>query len=178
MAAVKRGQERRWQTAIHEAGHALARVRFNLYIGNTTIVQDGNILGASSGEESWGTRKCGEIEVLVFCAGYAAVVASGIATTKAIEGCWQDFDEAVRIIEYWGLDPLAAWQQRAVKMMQQPENIRAVELIASKLTEHQMIGPDYLACLVALSDGEVSEKDFSEYLARAKSEYGREPHLI
>jgi len=95
--------------AIHEAGHAVAHLRFGIEQDRVTIEpKDGN-LGSShaAGSESVWTKKAAPDMVLAYCAGYAAMVSAGYSDDDAREGCagsdTADFDEADELISKWGL---------------------------------------------------------------------------
>jgi len=160
------GTERR-HTAIHEAGHTVARVRFDLLIGTTSIEAKPleNNLGRADGEESWGTTDAAEIEIMVSCAGYAASVASGLDENTAAMGCAQDFEEATEIIEFWKLGTLDDWCKRTVEFMSKTENIKAVAVLADKLMEFGTIPPDHAGVLIELADGECTIEEWEQFLS-------------
>ena len=156
-------------TAIHEAGHAVAHVRLGLDHEGAHIVADGNgLLGAATGEGQahvWNTAGAERV-VLAFCAGYAALVASGGDHGQAVDGTGDDFEQAQELIDFWGLaGDLAVWQRRAVELMRKPENLAAVALVARHLQERKRLDGELVDVLVSVADGETTEEEFETYLA-------------
>ena len=157
------------QTAIHEAGHAVAHVRLGLDHDGADIVpsEDTGALGGAAGEgvsQVW-SRQRAEPGVLAFCAGYAALVAAGYAEGTAHLGTDDDFEQATNLIGYWDLDgTLADWKAKAVVLMSKPENVGAVRKVAEHLHLHTKLDGEYVAGLVDVADGETMEDEFAQYL--------------
>lgn len=155
-------------TAIHEAGHAVAHVRLSLSHDGAHIIpnRDG-LLGAAAGEgpEHIDDSHTAESVVIACCAGYAALVAAGHADEAARSGADDDFEQACQVIESWSLPGgIRAWQDRAVALMREPENVAAVALVAEHLMQHERLDGDYVDVLVEMADGAISEGEFAQYL--------------
>lgn len=156
------------QTAIHEAGHAVAHVRLGLDQEGADIIrnEDAGTLGGAAGEgvnQVWNKEQA-EPVVLAFCAGYAALVAAGHEDGAHL-GADDDFEQAEYLIEYWGLQgTLADYKAKSVEQMSAPDNIRAVGMVAEHLLEHKKLDGEYIRVLVDMADGEVTEQEFARYL--------------
>lgn len=156
------------QTAIHEAGHAVAHVRLRLDHDGAHIIPDGeSLLGAAAGEGQrhvWDKDQAGPV-VLACCAGYAACLAAGYADDKARAGTEADFVEAGEVIEHWGLDGgIEAWQSESAELMSRPENRAAVALVAEHLLQRKRLDGDYVEVLIGMADGITTEAEFAQYL--------------
>lgn len=163
------------KTAIHEAGHAVACCRFmpSRYVNMVTIIPDHEegYEGAHAPAESWDFDANAALnDVLYICSGYAACVAAGIESTLAAEGCDSDFDYAKQIIENWRLAPLEEHLSKAISLMQQPENLRAVRLIATELMEYRLLFSDEIEALIEVADANATEEDLARFriLSNAK----------
>ncbi|MCC7193920.1 MAG: hypothetical protein IT356_00010 [Gemmatimonadaceae bacterium] len=152
-------------TAIHEAGHAVAHVRHGIDQAWATIVPSEGSAGNVLADEGHWNRDDGEAQVLSYCAGFAALVAAGHSTQVAEIGCDDDFKKAVAIIEFWDLGNLDTWKARAVDLMQRPENVRAVALIADQLLARERVDADHVQVLVDVADGETTVEELAQYLA-------------
>jgi len=151
--------------AIHEAGHIVAYIRLRIDCGGASIIQNDDSLGRADGEGCAYTQDDAVARVLATCAGYAALVAAGYPEGSAQEGCGSDFEGATEAIDFWQLGSLAEWKQKAIELMARPENIKAVDLIASALVEKGRLDGDHCQVLVELADGEASPEDYQQYLA-------------
>jgi hypothetical protein len=155
--------------ATHEAGHAVAHVRLGLDHEGANIMPndaDGTLGGAAGtgAGQVWQADEAGPV-VLGYCAGYAALVAAGCSKADALRGADQDFAEAESVISTWALpDGLEGWKARAVEMMQRPENVEAVALVAQHLTQRKSLSPDHVDALVELSDGQITADEFEQFL--------------
>ena len=152
-------------TAIHEAGHAVAHIRFNIEQYEATIVPSEGNRGSvtAEGENHVWSPEDAQNMVLAFCAGYAALVAAGWSRKTATRGARNDFDRAEGLIEQWELDgALEDWLQKAVALMREPNNRRAVDLIAKELLERKTVPWLDLEDLVRVADGELSEEEFAD----------------
>jgi hypothetical protein len=154
-------------TAIHEAGHAVAHVRLQILQGSVSIEPMGQALGhvLAEGADSVWTREAAAGMVLAYCAGYAAVHAAGIPDS-AESGADSDFAHAEGLIEIWGLDGgLSEWQSKAVQMMSEPRNVKAVAVVADWLARHRRLDADLVDVLVDYADGEVAAGELERYVA-------------
>jgi hypothetical protein len=153
-------------TAIHEAGHVVARYRHGLQLGSVTIEPDfmAGTLGVARGEEANGSEELGAVEVLVSCAGYAALMAAGFEEAQALMGADQDFEEAQALIDFWQTEDLEVHKVRAVDFMRAPENIKAVRAVADVLLRLRHVDEDHASVLVELADGECTQEEYEQYL--------------
>lgn len=166
-------------TALHEAGHLVARLQHRQQlIGITTIEPNANVgtAGSSSGEEAWGSRQAAEEEIIVSCAGYGALIAAGYGSDVAELGCGLDFEEAEHAIAFWGLGDLEQWKARTVEYMKRPEHLRAVQVISEKLIELRTLDGDHAAVLFDLANGECTAEEYAQYLAFRRAS-GSDPYL-
>jgi hypothetical protein len=167
VVAIRPNKERRLRTAIHEAGHAVATIRLGHVHDIVTIQPDYDEgLNGSSGLESVTdfNRELAQEVVLISCAGYAALVASGYSQEIAKIGAERDFEEANELIDGFSLEPLEDWLRKSVELMSKPENKIAVERIASQLLIDETLEPDVTDALVELTDGNITEADYSRFL--------------
>ena len=126
-------------TAIHEAGHGVAHIRFKIDQHIATIKPNNNIAGSVSANADARTEAEAIDQVMSYCWGYAACVAAGFAEDQAKGGCDLDFDTAQRLIKIWSLAELSHWQSEAVELMRRSENLRPVDLIGQYLIQHGTI---------------------------------------
>ena len=155
----------RQRTAIHEAGHAVAHCRLKIEQARVSIVpnDEENQLGSvlSQGAESVWSREEAEPMVMAYLAGYAALVAAGIAPDEAIVGAESDLESAESLISFWGLDgTIETWKASLVVMMSRPENYAAVKRVAQELIETPTSCGESVAIMVEIVDGECSEDDY------------------
>lgn len=161
------------QTAIHEAGHAVAYARLfpDEPLRGLTIVPDLDENAAGYAEVPADLAFVGsdmedtEVEayflrVATFCcAGYAATLAFGGDTAEAERGCESDFEDAGHRLE-----PAKA---RAIELMAEPANKTAVGLIAEELLKRKTLDPSLVSILVDVADGETDMEGYRQYLALA-----------
>ncbi len=155
------------KTAIHEAGHAVAHARLGIDQARVTVVADdrkgtmGYVLAACEASSEEEARR----QVLAYCAGYAAVVASGSDPEAATEGCDLDFETARALLEFW--TPAGALEDSkadAVRMMSTAENRKAVAVVADYLERHQAADADVVDVLIELADGQCTAEEFDRFL--------------
>jgi len=161
----------RRQTAIHEAGNAVMSLRLREVLGAiSTIADESGLLGFVSHEDDHVfTADGARNTALISLAGYAALTAIG--ASNADSGCGDDFRSAQEALERWKLGSLDEWKRRAVEMMRQPENVKAVELVASKLLAHGRLDECHVYVLVEVADGNMTPAE----LARFESGLGSRP---
>jgi hypothetical protein len=160
-SSAPNADSRRRQTAIHEAGHAVAfyrlfeNFRMSWYV---TIVPDpdDDTLGHHAFEGDFSNPDRDSDHETCSCAGYGAVRASGQEESEATWGCGFDF-ENVR-------SDLEAAKARALDLMTRPENVRAVQRLADELLSRETIPGDEIEVLIDVADGELSEEDFQRFL--------------
>jgi hypothetical protein len=152
--------------AVHEAGHTVAFRRLfpNRYAFGVAIVPDDEqeeqeAAGWSANEQLHGhedDRTTADFGAYL-CAGYAAVLVAGYSEDEAAAGCGSDFSKVH--------GDLAAAKVKAIDLMRQPENVKAVNRLADELTRRRRIHPDHIGVLIDLSDGEVTESEYQEMLS-------------
>lgn len=165
-------------TAIHEAGHFVAGHRMNLDDGIVSIEPDpsAGTLGHCQQEDSHWSAKEGQDQVTVLCAGYAAVVASGVDPEIASQGCRDDFEKAEQIIDFWGLPGLEEQKASALEWMREAKNMRAVEAVADELLVQKTLASDFLWEIVNHADGECTDEELEMFrLFWAQCKQGHEP---
>lgn len=91
-------------------------------------------------------------EVTILCSGYAACVAAGQDSAEALQGCELDFDRAGKIIDGWKLKNFPEQCADAIHLMQQPENMRAVHLLADELEQHHVLVSEEIDLLIDVAD--------------------------
>lgn len=155
------------RTAIHEAGHFVARYRFGCHLYSVSAEPDHELrwLGYCDSEDTshWSTS-VGQENVLSLCAGYAAVVASGVDPEIAALGCGSDFERAENIISLWGLPSLEEQKKTAIAMMLEPKNRKAVDVVADELIAHGTVGWEWLEVIVDHADGVCTDEDLAMIL--------------
>ena len=161
------------KTATHEAGHAVAFARLfpDLVCGGVSIEPDHEemTLGRHFGEEMAMFADTPDEQAdahfqnwaVYCCAGYAAVLVTGYTETQAAGGCESDFEGAGRFLEIG--------KQKAVELVQRPENIRAVKHVAEELLRRKRIDADHLPMLIGFADGEMTAEEYQAYLALRRS---------
>ncbi len=157
------------QTAIHEAGHAVAHCRLSIEHDGAHIVPDdeAGLLGAAIGagiRHVWSEPEAQSM-VIAFCAGYGALIAAGYPDDVAIAGTDDDFGQAQQLLSFWSLSGhLDDWKARAVQLMRKPENVAAVALVARHLLDRERLDGEFVDVLVEVADGESTEADLHRYL--------------
>ena len=154
------------KTAIHEAGHFVATIRLGHVGGDVTIKRDfeSGTNGHSQFEEiSDYNQSLAQEEVLISCAGYAALAAFGYTEVDCKSGAERDFEEAEELIENFALEPLSIWLSRTVDLMSTSENKKAVGRIVDELLESEFIDRDIAQVLIEVADGDSSELDLVIY---------------
>ena len=162
------------ETAIHEAGHAVAFYRLfgdaARYGHTLTIEPHEHLLGSHHAEELvfHGVGELTAEQRLVFaneaiysCAGYAAVLAAGYSDETALAGCESDFDQAEHACDV----PLDVSKKKAVELMTLPENIAAVARVVGQLLSQSTLEWEEVEILINVADGEATEHDYQRYLA-------------
>ncbi len=161
------------ETAIHEAGHAVAFYRLfgdaARYGHTLTIEPHKDLLGNHRAEElvfhgvgelTAEQRLAFENEAIYSCAGYAAVLAAGYSDEAALADCGSDVDKAERACDV----PLDVSKENAVELMTLPENTVAVARVAGELLSRTSLEWDEVEILIAVADGEATEQDYQRYL--------------
>lgn len=153
-------------TAIHEAGHAVANNRNGFTSSIVTIVPGEGYNGRQ-------TREDGDVydhedaskDCIAFAAGYAALAVSGVPKDEAVKGCGSDFDHIEEHVSFWFPDStLEQWKQKAVELLDTPENRRAIEMVAGELLRWETLYGDHADVVVEWADGEITEADYQRYL--------------
>ena len=155
-------------TAIHEAGHAVAHVRIDVLKDQKTIDPGEGILGSSIAEGKnhvWNAKDAAK-QVYCYCAGCAALMAIGYSAEVACLGAGDDFENASDLLEMWDLPgTLDEWLNRSAEFMSEPENIRAVEFVANALMEYKTLDGDYIEMLVEWADGNMTDEEWHQFVS-------------
>jgi len=154
-------------TAIHEAGHAVAHARLEVLQALVTIKPHNGMLGRSlaEGKDHVSNAEDARVQVLCYCAGYAALIAAGYSDKSARLGADDDFENAAELVSKWpSIGKLDEAESQAVIFMSTQENIRAVDFVAKALLEHETLDFDYLEMLIELADGNISEAEWQRFL--------------
>jgi hypothetical protein len=156
------------RTAIYEAGYVVAHVRLGLEHRRVIMtLRDNTFLGTTARE---GTQQISDPArakslVLTHCAGYAALIAAGYCEAEALRDTSDDFRHAKALGTRWALSgDIAAWKMEAIELMGRPENKAAVALVAPQLLARGNVDSDWVGCLFALLAGEMTEKEFADYV--------------
>ena len=153
-------------TAVHEAGHAVAHVRLGILQWHATIEPlDADLAGSVLADDSVWNRDDAENQALALYAGYAACLAAGLSPELAAVGCDDDFAKAAALISNWCVGDVAELTRRAVDLMSQPENIKAVQVIARELLIERVLRVESIDLLVDVADGAVSAQEYHRFKA-------------
>jgi hypothetical protein len=156
------------RTATYEAGHVVAHVRLGLEHRRVSLGPRGNGVHGTAGRE--GARPASDaarakLVALAHCAGYAALIAAGYGEADALRGTGDDFREADELLQRWRLGgDIATWKAQAVELMRRPENVAAVAVVAQHLLERRKVDSDWVGCVLALLDGDMTETEFAGYV--------------
>jgi hypothetical protein len=157
-------------TAIHEAGHAVAHRRLfgdRHFSWGIALVdnQDQEEQGAAGwnmsdylGHEDEQTTA--DLDVCL-CAGYAAVVAAGFSEAEAAAGCDEEDNGDFRMVH----GDLETAKAKALDLMREPENVKAVKRIADELLLRRRLHGDHVGLLLDLAFGEITEQFYLQLLS-------------
>jgi ATP-dependent Zn protease len=153
----QRKQPKETNTAYHEAGHAVADVRFELGCEGVTIIprRDAGTLGHASCSDDAGAAKA-EQKVISLLAGYTAQVEHDPACeAQARLGADGDFEEARNTLrEHGAKRTLQPWLKKAREFVS--NNWRAIEMVAHDLLETKKLDGTEVECIVDIADGKRS----------------------
>lgn len=159
-------------TAIHEAGHAVARERARRCQTEMSIVQnhEEGLLGFSSGEyitphEEDEAKK----SVMVSLAGYAALVVAGYGEEDACLGADGDFDDAIDEIRFISGGDLDYWKQQTVSFMSEPANAHAVTALSEVLIDNLTLVGDEVSIVIDAADEGDNPKQVLDTVRKARS---------
>ena len=155
-------------TALHEAGHAVAAVKNKALLDHVDIVHDKEKqrLGLTTATYH------PEIEGLYSFAGYAAVFAYHEAQGKAspvdveniaANGCGFDFEEAQEHCERFGLN-YEQEKENALVFMREPATLAVVVRVGEELDAHETLSGDAVHLLIDIMSGDGDEQDWQDYL--------------
>ena len=157
----------RW-VAVHEAGHGVARLRLfpDQYLEHISIEREEDSLGrirlsfdTTVVPKSSSDQEAEDVflnDAICACAGYAACIVVGFSQEQALTGCDSDFERAGHRKE--------RACELALELLSRDENVKAVQLIADKLLELNIIDYDHLGVLMEIADGECSEAEYRDYI--------------
>ncbi|MGW8311123.1 MAG: hypothetical protein ACWGNB_08680 [Thiogranum sp.] len=156
-------------TAIHEAGHAIAHYRLDIFQGNVSIEPDPkkNTLGrlTAEGEEDVWTREDAQSQVLALYGGYAALLAAGYPQDVAERVARSDFETAEQLIKSWELGTPDEWQTKSIELMAQPGNVAAVRRLADQLLQDRTVDGQLIDVLIDVADGKITEAELAQFRA-------------
>jgi hypothetical protein len=153
---------------MHEIGHSVMASRHNMAVAVVHIMSAEGNLGASVDETEYrSSREAAECWVLTCLAGYAALAAAGLTEPEA--GCDDDFEKAQDALDLWEMGAIEQWKSRAVEIMRQPENLRAVDLLAERLVRDRQMDGQLFAVLLSWADGEIDDEGLAQYEAMASA---------
>jgi hypothetical protein len=160
------------QTAIHEAGHAVAHCRLNIRqayvsIESEVIVDDeGNLLGVTHGraiaegvEHVYNQVQAGD-QVLAYYAGYAALLAAGYREKDASLGAEDDFALAGYLVDYWQIGEESEWKKKAKLLMRNEANVAAVSRVSEELLLERRLVMNQVHALIDVADGRIAEDEY------------------
>lgn len=156
--------------AIHEAGHAVAHRRlfpdtwfaWGLAIVPEDEQDERDAVGWSATEHLGNEDDLSPTDLdTCVCAGYGAVIAAGYNEDQATAGCDEESDECdFRRVR----GDLAAARVRAIELMRQPENVKAVKRLADELMLRRQLHGDHVGLLIDVADGEITESEYQQHL--------------
>lgn len=160
------------QTTIHEAGHAVAHCRLEIFQAYVSFDsekiydEDGNLKSSTLGRavgEGW-EHVCDQVQagdqVLAYYAGYAALLAVGYGAEQASVGAEDDFFLASHLLEAWEIGEEDEWKQKAELLMRDKANVAAVARVAEELLWERHLVMDQVKMLIDVADGEMSEEEY------------------
>ena len=164
-----------YTTAVHEAGHAVAAVRFNLGIMFATIVPHKSTLGRVGDFDSDHFRLAedgvleadperGRDVIIYWLAGYIAEVRDCKnfgEIRRARLGACSDFDgarEVLRTLAQTSLKPYFKLTRDFVR-----REWAAIEAVANALLESNTLDDAEVETIVAIADGEATAQDLERY---------------
>ena len=172
----------RKHNAYHEAGHAVAHIRLDIYqkkatiklnpcISDSTEAEGTNYVQNNEDANYWALCYCAGMEeaekrVICYCAGYAALIVLGYSDEDAMLGTDDDMENASKLIQFWTLPgALDEWKQRSIELLSSPENILAVEAIGKALLRYETVEWEYMEQLIELTDGHITEAEWHQFLS-------------
>jgi hypothetical protein len=94
-------------------------------------------------------------------AGYAAVIAAGFSEAEAAAGCDETDECDFRKVQ----GDLETAKAKAVDLMRELENMKAVKRIADELLLRRRLHGDHVGLLIDLEFGEISEQEYLQLLS-------------
>lgn len=186
--ASRKKQLNELSCAYHEAGHAVADVRFEFTCDLVSIIpnREAGTLGRASCldgnhydlqlsetgrlEERINNRKARKALVSLL-AGYAAEIRYGTKKVIARQGASSDFEKARRILRELGKQTdIRHWIKRADEFVH--NDWTAIEMIAQELIETHTLDGTEIETIIAISEGEPGA---AEGLARYRVLAGKGP---
>jgi hypothetical protein len=153
------------RTADYEAGYVVAHVRLGLGHLSVRTGLNGNVTRRQEASFVADVNRA-KLAAVAYCAGYAALIAAGYGEEEAGRFSRDDFGKANDLAAHWWnlKGDIAAWKKEAVELMRRPENVAAVALAAQRLLEHRKMDSDWVACVLAFLDGDMSQNEFDDYV--------------
>ena len=153
-----------YQTAVHEAGHALMAVRRGVVARFSTIIPGNGGFGSTLVDVTHNTKPKMRDAVFITVAGWAACAAKSMPSPDF--GCYGDFDAAKRFLKVHGLgdDVFADMRTEALKDMREYRNRRAVDTLVEAFSIKSRLEEYELHRVVGLSDAGVGGKSARKVL--------------
>lgn len=168
-------------TAFHEAGHAVADHRFGFRCMGCSIEPDdaeGTAGRAAPGGDDFSfatlapdgvydiPAEATRNRITSLYAGYCAAITAGESEARARQGASQDFEQAAQLRA--GLPGDVSEHEClavALVFVCEPQNWRAIELVATELLEHKSLSGDVFEIVVDVADGETTPEALAIYRA-------------
>lgn len=160
--------DERRRTAFHEAGHAVADVRGEFIPTHVTIEPNDSRLGASGSAYGWDDTESARKFLVSLCAGLAADLELGGDEESARGGANNDLERAEEILEHLAEGTLETWIDAARLFVREPNNWKAIELVAEELLDRGRMLGEEVEILVELADGAVTEDEAARALGIAR----------
>lgn len=149
--------------AIHEAGHAVIGYRHGLSIAMTSIKPNPDSAGRVSGSGGAYNEDEAASHILTALAGFAAMVAFGLASDEARIGASSDYEGAAELLAFWFAgDNLADWERRALAEVEADR--KAIKAVADALLAHETLSDFHLAVLIEHADGDMTDEEAARAL--------------
>lgn len=159
MAAVPKQTDER--IAHHEAGHAVADLRFGFDVLDVTMVRDGVNLGGARPVDGWSDDGEAETFIISLLSGYAAeLLLVGDSDTTMESGARGDFADASGVLRRIGRRAsMNTWIELALSFV--AGEWRAVCAVARELVTRRKLSGDEVALIVDIADGNAKPEALS-----------------
>jgi ATP-dependent Zn protease len=155
--------EERERAAYHEAGHAVAALRFGQDCYGAHIISHGDNMGATDTEGSWHDLKSAQEMIISLYAGFAASlkIDPGADYSGLAYAATEDSKKADDIMLAIGNEDRKAWMSQTHDFVE--KNWEAIELVALELLEREYLDGTELEILINIADGKDHREDLVSY---------------